>query len=660
MQRNRLRSKALGALSVITLVTVAACGDDDSGGEGSAPSGTEVLTEDTGAPSEDTEATSGDTEAPSDSSAPSGDTAAPSEDTAAPTTEGGAEEVPEAPGERHVTEDEGEPVKGGTLRYGIDSDSANPFAPFGVSCATSCYVVLSSVSDPLFNYDADGEPVPQLLESAEPNADYTEWTLTVKEGITFHDGTPLDGEAVKFNMETCINSPLTAGAYAPNIEALAAEGQTVTVTARGPWVALPHYFSVGQCGYMFSPQWLASLPNVPHRAEGSPVFDAELAATPADGNAAAAVGLGAFVYESYEPGNGNAFRAVRNEDYWRGPNGITGEDLPYLDAIEVVVFVDAESRANALRSGEISAMHTANADYVSQFIDNDEFELTSGQRFAETSYILVNNTADPALDPEGANAESPLTNVNCRRALAHATDNERFAEERGRGLTSPANGPFPPGSLGYLEDSGYPAYDPDAAIEAMDLCLSELGTDSIEFAFNTTNDPFNVESNSLIISMWTEVFGDQVRATITPIEQGAYIGLALTGAFQAQGWRQHGSADPDQERLWWSSANAGPIGGLSLNFGRLQDDVIDENLEIIKTDPDEDARREAAEAINQRFGEQAYYLWNVWALWGVPTLPSVNGIETNILVDSGEQGVGIAFAGRHYVNQIWCDDGACE
>ena len=83
----------------------------------------------------------------------------------------------------------------------------------------------------------------------------------------------------------------------------------------------------------------------------------------------------------------------------------------------------------------------------------------------------------------------------------------------------------------------------------MDTCLAELGTDSIEFTFNTTNDPFNVETNTLIISMWTEVFGDQVQATITPIEQGQYIGLALTGTFQAFGWRNHGGIDPDQQRL---------------------------------------------------------------------------------------------------------------
>ena len=274
---------------------------------------------------------------------------------------------------------------------------------------------------------------------------------------------------------------------------------------------------------MLSPKWLGSLPDVPQRQEARPVYDAELAATPADGDPAAPVGLGAFVFESYTPGNGNSFRAVRNEDYWRGPNGITGEDLPYLDAIEAVVAVDIDSRSNSLRSGQFDAMHTANADTVDQFLDDDEFELTSGSRFGETGYTCSTSPRARTIDPEGTNAASPLLNLNCRQALAHAIDSERVRRgARRRPRRRSANGPFPPGSIGYLEDTGYPAYDPDGASRRRwTPASSELGTDSIEFTFNTTNDPFNVETNTLIISMWNEAFGDQVKATITPIEQGA-------------------------------------------------------------------------------------------------------------------------------------------
>ena len=80
----------------------------------------------------------------------------------------------------------------------------------------------------------------------------------------------------------------------------------------------------------------------------------------------------------------------------------------------------------------------------------------------------------------------------------------------------------------------------------------------------------------------------------------------------------------------------------------------------IKTNPDEAARKEAAEEVNRIFGEQVYNLWSTWALWAVIEGPYVNGLESNVLPDSGEQGVGLAFSGRHQMNQIWCNEGVCE
>ena len=171
----------------------------------------------------------------------------------------------------------------------------------------------------------------------------------------------------------------------------------------------------------------------------------------------------------------------------------------------------------------------------------------------------------------------------------------------------------------------------------MDQCLADLGTESIEFTFNTTNDPFNVETTALVQAMWQEAFGDQVKVTITPIEQGQFIGLALNGTFNVQQWRNHAGLDADQQRNWWQKASVSPIGTVGVNFGRFQDDIIEEALATIKSNPDPAARKEAAETINKRFGEQVYNWWWSWTLWGVITGPYVNGVETNTLPD-GTQG----------------------
>jgi peptide/nickel transport system substrate-binding protein len=159
--------------------------------------------------------------------------------------------------------------------------------------------------------------------------------------------------------------------------------------------------------------------------------------------------------------------------------------------------------------------------------------------------------------------------------------------------------------------------------------------------------------------MWQEALGDMVKTSITPIEQGQYIGLALTGTFNAFSWRNHGGIDPATQAYWWHSSSAGPMGGLALNFGRINDPEMDAALETVQTESDPAVRKEAAEEINRIFGEQVYNLWLTWALWAVIQQPYVNGTESNVLPDGGT-GVGLAFSGRHQMNQIWCDNGTCE
>lgn len=576
-------------------------------------------------------------------------------------TEGEVEDLSNAPS----VEEEGEPEYGGTLVYGVEADTANAWPGYRASFAPAGYVVISTVTDPLFLPNTEGESVPHLVESAEPNEDHTQWTFTLRDGITFHDGTPFDAAAVKVNIDACRAAPLSSSGYAP-ITDVQAEGQVVTITTAGPWVSLPAYFATNHgCSYMLSGEWLKTLPDLPQRDPASPVYDPEIEAIEATGNPAEPVGLGAFVFESYTPGNGNAFIANRNEDYWRGDGeNSTGEGLPYLDRVEIVVAVDIDSRSSSLQSGQFQIIHTSNVDEVNAFLQDDGFETHIGNAFVETNYLMMNvaQGANPLteaeLDPSGANAASPLLFTSCRRALAHAIDYERLNEERSAGLPTIANGPFPPGSIGYLEDTGYPTYDLEAAESELATCLEEYGQDQLELSFNTTNDAFNVETNTLVLSMWQEAFGGQINATIEPIEQGQYIGLALAGDFQILSWRSHSGSDPDQQRRWWHAETARPIGEVGTNFGRFTDEVITENLDIIRTNGDPDARREAAEAINRRFGEEVYNLWTSWAIWGVITQPQVNGVMNNVLPGGGE-GPGVYFGGRHQMAQLWCDGGNC-
>ena len=213
--------------------------------------------------------------------------------------------------------------------------------------------------------------------------------------------------------------------------------------------------------------------------------------------------------------------------------------------------------------------------------------------------------------------------------------------------------------LGYLEDSGYPQYDPEAAQAEFDQCLAELGTDTIEFTFNTTNDPFNVESNTLIISMWHDVFGDQVQATITPIEQGQYIGLALDGTFKAFGWRNHGGIDPATQAVLVAEHVVGADRLAGANFGRFKDPEIDEAFDTIKRRPrpgDPQGRRRGRQQAFRRAGLQP--LAHLGALGDHRA--AVRERRSAQHTPRRRRGRRPGLLGRHQMNQIWCDEGVCE
>jgi len=649
MHKVKRSTRVLAGLSVVALVAIAACGDDDDNATTNTTTANSVKTGTTAPTSGAATTAGGSTETTGGGS---------TETTGATGSTEAATQNSVSKGER-TSKDNGEPVQGGTLVYGGEADTANPWAPYRASSATAGRAIIRTISDPLFSEDKDGKPVPYLVESVEHNADYTQWTLHMRDGIKFHDGTPLDGAAVKFNIDASRTAPLTASAFFI-IDHVDASGQDVVITTKGPFVALPAGFpSFSPTSYMFSPKWLASLPDVPQRDPKSPVYDATLAATPASGDPAKPVGLGAFMYKSYTPGNGNAFVAVRNPDYWRGPKGITGEKLPYLDEIDFVVAADEETRSNSVRSGDFDLMMTSMGDTINQFLDDKSFKIDSSTKFGDTGYIMLNTATGPETDPQGTNAASPLLNLDCRKALAGAIDRDRVNQERGAGLSPAANGPFPPGSAGYLKDSGYPKFDVTAAQAEMDKCLAGTKSDHIEFNFNTTSDPFNVETVALIASMWSDAFGDKVQTKTTPLEQGQFIGVALNGGFQADTWRSHFGSDPYQQRVWWGSEGAAPIGQLALNLGRFKDPVIDKAFQTITANPDEAARTAAAEDINKEFGAQVWNLWLTWVLWGIIQQPYVNGVQDNKLPD-GTQGIGLAYLGLHNTNQMWCDNGKCE
>jgi len=584
-------------------------------------------------------------------------------------------EAGESAGEdiREEDAEAGDPVYGGTLVYGVEADVANPWAPYGLTCSISCAMPLGAISDPLFDFDPDGQLIPVLAEGIESNEDATEWTMTLRDGVLNHDGTPFDAEAVAYNINVCRASSGRGQDFILVNDVEVVDPLTVKFSLAQTWSAFPAAALDTPCGtHMMAPSWLRTLESNPLREEsrftGTELIDQETVDTAADGDQSAPISMGPFQWESFTPGNGNGMNVVRFEDYWRGdgPNSVTGEGLPYLDGIEFVIAVDIASRSAGLKSGQFDIIHTANADEIADFrAEGDNFVRLEANKFGESNYFLINQADTPELDPEGANATNPLIDVRVRQALAHGMDRDRVAEERGAGIVQVANGPFSPGQPGFLEDNGYPEFDQAAGLALLEDYVNdpersdgkEVG-EPISFNFNNTNDPFNVETNQLIVSMWDEAFGDLVDITVTPIEQGVYVSEAVVGNYQVQGWRQHGGADHDTQLRFWVTDTVAPVGTPTFNFGRFHDPDLDALADASRTTIDPDERKAIFEDMNRLFGERVYFLMTNYTLWGIIAAPYVQDIAPLTTVE-GEETFPV-ISGSHSMTQMWCTDGVCE
>ena len=590
------RWRWLALLCALALVA-SACGggnDDDDGGSG-------VAAEATAAP----EAPSGDgDEAPAPSTDDDGEAPAPSTDDdgdqAADTSDG--TEAP-APAATEAPEAVMEPQYGGTLVVGLEAETTNGLNPVNAQAAVSGHILFRALYDTLTVEGSDGTIVPNLLESFTSNDDFTEWTLTLRPGLMFHDGSPADAAALKRHFEEQAKGTLTGIIVSDweiqSIEVL--DDVSIKMVFGRSYAALPSFLT-SHLGYFGAPSM-------------HDLGQEEAARNP--------IGTGPFMLDEWIPNE--VTRMVRNPNYWR--TAAEGRQLPYLDGIDFRPIPDTDARYAALRSGDLDASSVNEGLRVDDY--NEEFKTYwQEDRYAETTYLLLNNS------------RAPFNDVEFRRAIAQCTDRQTYSTLRWDGQV-PDNGPFSPGTPGYLEDTGFPGYDPGTG----SATIARLGVSSVDLG--TTNDPANLLSTELIATMWNDCGLD---VNITQVDQAELITNAVFGNFSAFLWRQHEGFGVAPERTWWHSKFGQ---GIALNFGRINNPAIDAALDEVLTTTDPDRLRELAEDINRAFGESAHYIWFYNSNWLFATYDHVHGVD-NLTLDGGARHERI-FSGRVFLTETWIE-----
>ena len=349
----------------------------------------------------------------------------------------------------------------------------------------------------LVNYE-NGDIVPCLAESWEFSDDGTALTFHLKEGVTFHDGTPFNAEAVKTDFEFAHPNPnfsnISAVAKLESIEVV--DEYTVTFHYPNAYFAYLMDFCYPEVMVLVSPAVLE------------------------EGNYQSmngVVGTGPYVYE--EIVDGDYVRFVRNENYW-------GEQ-PYYDEVIVKYIPDASARLQALQSGEIDLI------YGSALLTWDDYQqATSLPNIAGAVAESDSKTRNLVL-----NASGVLSDLKVREAVAYAIDKETLSEGLTYGEETPADHLFPDG-IPYtdVELNVIRTYDPEKANALMD----EAGWVMNESTGIREKDG---QQLSLNYTYWTDLSLAQDMALAIKT-QLAEVGIDVTTTGQDQ-------------MTWWTEGVAG-------------------------------------------------------------------------------------------------------
>ena len=512
-------------------------------------------------------------------------------------------------------EPSGDPQHGGSITVALEAETVG-WSPWQDNWANAGSLVSTAVYDRLGGRDEDGQVRPALAESITPNDDFTVYTVVLREGVEFHDGEPLDADAVAANLAKHREpGSSTAAAVAPIEDVVVEDALTVRIELNQPHVAFADAL-VGPAGAMVSP-----------------------ASIEAETVSREPVGTGPFVFESWQ--RDQELVVTRNENYWR-------DDLPYLDEIVFRPIPDEEARIQSLFSDDVQMMQSLRQSIVAQAREReDDFNL----------YEHLGNNAGGAIYNL---ARPPLDDVRVRRAIAHSIDqDEVISVLGGTGITPPAKGLFTSESPWYVDEIEDVWFDEDldAAQESYDDYVNDpdrsdgKGTgEPVEFTVDTPPDPSLLETAAVYQAQLGRV-GFEVD--IRTVEQAVHISQAVgdppdfIGDFDAKFWRLGQEADPDWMVSWFSP-------GSPTNFTNIESqELVDTLLEARRT-PDFEERRELYNEVMRIFAEEVPFTLTGYTATVLATHPGVFGVDDWEFPD-GSMGNGASEAVTAW-HSVWLDE----
>ena len=313
---------------------------------------------------------------------------------------------------------QGQPQVGGTLVYaaGADPDSLDP----ANTDSNPGEAIGRMMNNFLVRFDAKLRLKPDLATSWTQSKDALTWTFKLRKGVKFHDGTPFNAEAVKYNFERFLGpeKPLKASLHTPIIKSVeVVDESTVRFNLKVPFA-----FFLNNLAHSAT----ALVSPAAHQKWGK-----DLTLHP--------VGTGPFKFVEWV--RGDHITLARNDDYFEGK--------PRLDQIIIKTVREDSSRVLGLEAGDYDLIVRIPPEEVGRLRRNEKLRIDADQ-------------SNRALRI-GINASrKPFDDVRVRQALNYAVDKESIVKNIYQGLAAVIPTMVGPLNTGYAPVKGYP-YDPARA-----------------------------------------------------------------------------------------------------------------------------------------------------------------------------------------------------
>ncbi|WP_052161845.1 ABC transporter substrate-binding protein [Hoeflea sp. BAL378] len=420
--------------------------------------------------------------------------------------------------------------------------------------AVNDFRILMNVYDGLVRYkNGTLEVEPALAESWTISDDGTVYTFKLREGVSFHDGAPLNAEAVKFNFERMLKEdhpfhdtgPFPLAFFFSTVDTVTAiDDLTVEFKLKEPYAPFLSNLAY-PTGLIVSPKAVEE-------------HGADFGRNPS--------GTGAYKFAEWEA---NAKVVVtRNEDYWDG--------APELEAVIYRPITDANTRIAEMLSGGLDIMVEVPPDSLQQFRSDEAFEVQE-QAGPHVWFLILNAK------------EGPFATKEIRQAANYAVNKTTLVDNILQGTAEVAAGPTPPAfAWAYDEDLEPYPYDPDKAREL----LKEAGYDGEEITFYVTEGGSGMLDP---IAMGTAIQADLeavgMKVKIETYEWNTYLGLVNPGLegkadMAEMAWMTN---DPDTLPFLTLRTEAWPDKG-GFNSGYYSNPKVDELLEAARRATDQDER----------------------------------------------------------------------